>query len=219
MSSRSPSTTTTTAKPRPRRAKAAREEAEQAEEPEPEATLLSSLPAKALPARSRADRAKASESEAREPAVGEEATPVGDEKPGQAARRAASRTAQRADSQAAFQALKNEITEARRKALSTLTGAASVSMLGLVVFGLIGGSWKLMAFAAMPLLLMACFLCWRRDRALTEAEYLSLPHSQARNARLRCIHCWSLGVDLREARALNQKRLDCPKCGETLFAG
>ena len=219
MSSRSPSTTTTTAKPRPRRAKAARKEAEQAEEPEPEAALLSSLPAKALPARSRADRAKASESEAREPAVGEEATPVGDEKPGQAARRAASRTAQRADSQAAFQALKNEITEARRKALSTLTGAASVSMLGLVVLGLIGGNWKFLAFAAVPFLLTVCFLCWRRDRALAEAEYLSLPHSQARNGRLRCIHCWSVGVDIREAHALNPKRHDCPKCGEKLFSG
>ena len=227
--------------PKSRRVAAKRHQA--ADGREPDAAISSLLPAKSLPrkfepgkskavtaqtekvksAKSQTQELKSGEPRISEPQTGDspedqEPTPAGDEKPSQATQRGANRAAQRAESQAAYHALKSDITEARGKALSTLTGVSSVSMLGLAAFGLISKSWGVLALAAVPFLLTVCFLCWRRDRALTKAEYLSIPHSQGRNGRLRCAHCWDLGASLHESQASHIERYDCSKCQKNLFA-
>lgn len=189
---------------------------------EPDAALILPLPAKVKSAGSAARDPEDGEPGivedlAKEP-VADEPAPATDEKAGQAAKRRANRAAQREESLAAWQALDGGITEARRKALSTLTGASSVAMLGLAALGLIDNRGNVLALAVVFLLLTVCFLCWRRDRRLTQAEYLSIPHSRSRNGRLRCIHCGDLGASLREAEASRTARYDCAKCGENLFS-
>lgn len=88
---------------------------------------------------------------------------------------------------------------------------------GLLAYGSITGKGTMLAAAAAALLAVACLLGWRRERPLTRAEYLSLPHTQARNGRLRCIHCGSLGASLAELQSRQGERHECPKCRKTLF--
>ena len=134
-------------KPKPRRA-AKRQEAAEGREPDAVLPLPLALPAKVLPSKSKAvksrartaqtERAKSAKSQTQElqcdepqgvvSPVDDEPTPAADEKANQAAKREANRAAQRADSQAAYQALKSDIIDARRKALSTLTGVSTVAM-------------------------------------------------------------------------------------------
>jgi hypothetical protein len=147
---------------------------------------------------------------------GSSAAPDG--KTGPAARRTANRNAQRAEAQAALVALRRDVVAARRKALSTSTGIAAVALAGLVAYGLGARNGAILASAAVPFLLIACFLCWPRERTLTRTEYLSLPHTQGRNGRLRCIHCSTLGIGLAEIQALQAGRQECPKCKELLFS-
>jgi hypothetical protein len=132
-------------------------------------------------------------------------------------RRKAARATRQAESRVALQALEAGIIEARRRTLSTLIGFSAVAAVGTVAFGLVGARHESLVFALVPLALMVCGLCWRRERALTRAEYLSLPHSEGRNGRLRCIHCGTLGDPAREAQAMEQRRRDCPKCRTLLF--
>jgi hypothetical protein len=132
-------------------------------------------------------------------------------------RRKANQAAQRAESQAAHAALEESIIASRRQALSTAIGISAVAALGLAAYGSIMAKASLLAAAVAPLLLVVCFLCWPRERALTRAEYLSLPHTRGRNARLRCIHCSSLGPDLAEVQAWHGRQAECPKCRKVLF--
>lgn len=147
----------------------------------------------------------------------EETAPASETNTGPASRRKANQTAHRAESQAAFAALDHDILTARRKALSTLTGIAAVALAGLLAYGSVTGNSLMLAAAAAAFLAVICLLCWRRERPLTRAEYLSLPHTQARNGRLRCIHCGSLGASLAEVQSRQGGRHDCPKCRKTLF--
>jgi hypothetical protein len=136
---------------------------------------------------------------------------------GPAAKRKANQAAQRAESLAALAALDECISASRRQALSTSTGMSAVAALGLAAYGSIVAKASLLAAAVAPLLLMVCFLCWPRERALTRGEYLSLPHTRGRNARLRCIHCSSLGPGLAEVQAWHGRQVECPKCRRVLF--
>ncbi len=149
--------------------------------------------------------------------TGEDAQPQPDAGTAPAARRKANQTAQRAESQAACAALQSDILAARRKALSTLTGIAAVALAGLGAYGFITGKGMALAAAAAALLVVACLLCWRRERPMTRPEYLSLPHTQARNGRLRCIHCSSLGASLAEVQSWQGRRHECAKCRKLLF--
>ena len=159
----------------------------------------------------------ADEPEGGEADTGEDAIPEPDAGTRPAARRKANQNAQRAESQAACAALQRDILAARRKALRTLTGIAAVALLGLGAYGSITGKGMALTAAAAALVVVACLLCWRRERSLTRTEYLSLPHTQARNGRLRCIHCSSLGASLTEVQAWQGRRHECPKCRKLLF--
>ena len=224
----------------PKRARKTRREAPKAPAPDVTMTMALRLPAKALPEASASESGKAvtagavtgtavTDDAVSDEAVTDEAIPdeaVADEgssaaidaRNGTAARRAANRNAQRAESQAAFVTRQRDIADARRKALSTSTGIAAVALLGLIAYGLGTGDSAILASAALPLLLIVCLLCWRRERPLTRTEYLSLPHTQGRNGRLRCIHCSTLGMGLAEVQALQARRHACRKCGELLFS-
>jgi hypothetical protein len=135
---------------------------------------------------------------------------------GRNAKRAANQAAKQAESQAAWRALASRIGAGRRRTLSTLTGVASVGMLGIVAVGVSGRSGSILASAVVPLLVIVCCLFWPRQRDLTRAEYLALPHARSRNGRLRCIHCGALGATLPESGAA--RRYDCRKCREILFS-
>lgn len=132
-------------------------------------------------------------------------------------RRKAARETRQAESRLALQALEAGIFEARRRTLSTLIGFSAVAAIGTAAFGLVGDRSGALVLALVPFALMVCGLCWRRERALTRAEYLSLPHSQGRKGRLRCIHCGTLGDPAGEARLTEDLRRECPKCRVLLF--
>ena len=159
----------------------------------------------------------ADEPEFGEADTGEDAKPEPDAGTGPAARRRANQNTQRAESLAACAPLERDILAARRKALSTLTGIAAVALLGLGAYGSITGKGTAMTAAAAALVVVACLLCWPRERSMTRTEYLSLPHTQARNGRLRCIHCSSLGASLTEVQSWQARRHECPKCRKLLF--
>ena len=149
--------------------------------------------------------------------AGEKAPSAPDAGSGPAARRKANQGIQRAESQAACAALERDILAARRKALSTLTGFAAVALTGLGGYGLAGGRSMALMAAAAAFLALVGLLFWPRERAMTRAEYLSLPHTQARNGRLRCIHCSNLGATLTEVQSSQGRRHECPKCRKLLF--
>jgi hypothetical protein len=199
--------------------KPAREPVAAEEEVESTAAFLPPLPRKALPGELDARGAGEDPRSSEEPEPVVEAPESPDDKSSsQAARRGMKRHARRAEAQAALAVITSEIATTRRKTLSTLTGISSTAVLGLATFGLIGKDWRILVMAAVLLVLTFCLLCWRRERALTLSEYLSLPHSRSRTGRLRCVDCGALGPGLAEIEALPVGRYHCAKCREQLFA-